>query len=351
MGTSPSQHLEAEQQQQQQQQQQPGFVLQDDMGVVIALPPPSPPSSHASFFKRPKTSASPAPPPPLLLWGKRILEILEDSPASNSGLVPWLDFLVGTNGKYYGQEDDTVLPRALDGDEPQQVSFQVFNIKTNSLRECVLGREVVLGREKLGLKLGDWQTPVGWENCFKVLGVDRQSPAQDAGLEPEVDYLMGTTDNKEFTCFGDLEMLLVEAEGDEVELFVYNSKQDDVRVCVLAPHRKWGDEDALFGADLANGLLHRLPQSCRRSSGRRRRPGGNGTDSMGQVGQWVRTTEGMGQVLQVFHQPSPVPPPSQDGEAANLEEEHSYLVKLDWGFGNDAQVVGKFLAKHVEPGV
>lgn len=335
MGTSPSQHLEAE-------QQATRVVLQDDMGVVIALPPPSPP---ASFFKRPRPSSTASasallPPPPLpMLWGKRILEILDDSPASNSGLVPWLDFLVGTNGRYYGQEDGTVLPSALDAGEPQRVSFQVFNIKTNSLRECVLGGEVVLGRDRLGLKLGDWQTPVGWENCFKVVGVDRQSPAQDAGLEPEVDYLLGTTDNKEFTCFGDLEMLLVEAEGDEVELFVYNSKQDDVRVCVLAPHRKWGDEDALFGADLANGLLHRLPQSCRRSSGRRRRPWSGGGEGQA-VGQWVRTTEGMGQILQVLR-----PTPSKDAK------EHSYLVKLDWGFGNDAQVVGKFLAKHVEPGV
>jgi hypothetical protein len=115
-------------------------------------------------------------------------------------------------------------------------------------------------------------------------------------------------------------------DDQTIDVYVYNSIRDDIRLVTIRPRSDWSESEGLLGAELANGILHRLPQSCRRTSGKDR-----ATASEQSLAQrdTVRTSEGLGELLETH----------PDG---------SSTVKLDWGLGNDVTVIGKFIAKNVD---
>jgi hypothetical protein len=92
-----------------------------------------------------------------------------------------------------------------------------------------------------------------------------------AGLVPYKDYLLGTTtatlDSTETLAH------LLKAHRDRVvELYVYNSDSDVVRVVALLPTLSWGGgvdnyRGGLLGASVGTGYLHRLPSSTRHTEG------------------------------------------------------------------------------------
>jgi len=104
------------------------------------------------------------------------------------------------------------------------------------------------------------------ERLVRVLEVQEHSPAAVAGLVPEQDFLLGTT-----ACALEsadvLARVLHENLDRVVELYVYNSASDMVRVVGLLPTYSWGNQDSLLGAEVGTGYLHRLPTSCRNSIG------------------------------------------------------------------------------------
>ena len=55
-------------------------------------------------------------------------------------------------------------------------------------------------------------------------------------------------------------------EESVVEIYVYNTESDVVRVVTLLPTLKWGGR-GLLGAEIGRGYLHRLPKSCRDTLG------------------------------------------------------------------------------------
>jgi hypothetical protein len=103
------------------------------------------------------------------------------------------------------------------------------------------------------------------ERLIRVLEVVEDSPAYVAGLVPMKDYLLGTT----FTGFASSQILatvLEEHVDHVVEIYVYNSDSDVVRVVALMPTFSWGGR-GLLGAEVGTGYLHRLPNSCRSTVG------------------------------------------------------------------------------------
>jgi hypothetical protein len=45
-----------------------------------------------------------------------------------------------------------------------------------------------------------------------------------------------------------------------MEIFVYNSETDTVRITVIMPTEDWGGE-GILGAGVAHGILHRIPKA------------------------------------------------------------------------------------------
>jgi hypothetical protein len=97
------------------------------------------------------------------------------------------------------------------------------------------------------------------ERLIRVLEVEPKSPASVAGLVPEKDFLLGTT-TQTMDSVSTLAALLRQHENVVMDLYVYNSESDMVRVVVIMPTLSWGGR-GLLGAELGTGYLHRLPKA------------------------------------------------------------------------------------------
>ena len=104
------------------------------------------------------------------------------------------------------------------------------------------------------------------ERLIRVLHVEEGSPAALAGLIKEKDFMLGTT-TQNFSDTAILASVLEDHIDQVVEVYVYNSETDVVRVVALVPTWSWGGT-GLLGAEVGTGYLHRLPTSCRSSVGK-----------------------------------------------------------------------------------
>ena len=104
------------------------------------------------------------------------------------------------------------------------------------------------------------------ERLIRVLSVEHNSPAAIAGLVPLSDFLLGTTSTSFDTdeILADVLMMHVDRI---VEIYVYSSESDVVRIVTLMPTLSWGGR-GLLGAEVGTGYLHRFPKSCRGTDGR-----------------------------------------------------------------------------------
>lgn len=77
------------------------------------------------------------------------------------------------------------------------------------------------------------------ERLVRVLDVEEESPAAVSGLVKEKDFLLGTT-TQNFDNAAVLASVLEESIDQVVEIYVYNSDSDMVRVVGLMPSFSWG---------------------------------------------------------------------------------------------------------------
>ncbi|GFH50986.1 hypothetical protein CTEN210_07462 [Chaetoceros tenuissimus] len=207
--------------------------------------------------------------------GYRVLGVQPNSPASRAGLVSFFDFLVGVNGQLLfdnGESGDSEYFEDLDfvaflkEHVDQEIELLVWNIKNKTQRFINLFPTTNWnGTGLLGvtIRMDDYITTE--ENLLRILEIQPDSPAQRAGLCAKNDYLLGTTMESFHTeeILGDV---LYENEDQELEIYVYNTETDVVRVVTLLPNLKWGGQ-GLLGAEVGRGYLHRLPQTCRKTLG------------------------------------------------------------------------------------
>ena len=142
----------------------------------------------------------------------------------------------------------------------------VWNIKSQTQRlVTITPRSDWGGTGLLGvtIRLDDYAEAD--ERLIRVLSVEHNSPASIAGLEPLNDYLLGTT---ALSFDGDAALASVlRSHADRVvEIYVYNTVSDVVRVVTLMPTLSWGGP-GLLGAEVGTGYLHRLPRTCRGTLG------------------------------------------------------------------------------------
>ena len=103
------------------------------------------------------------------------------------------------------------------------------------------------------------------ERLIRVLSVEPSSPAAICGLVEHQDYLLGTTADS-FDSTATLAQVLQQHVDKVVEVYVYNTDSDVVRVVALMPTYAWGGA-GLLGAEVGTGYLHRLPLSSRNTTG------------------------------------------------------------------------------------
>jgi hypothetical protein len=110
------------------------------------------------------------------------------------------------------------------------------------------------------------------ERLIRVLDVKPKSPAAVAGLVPDTDFMLGTT-TQTLDSVATLAKLLREHENTVLDLYVYNSESDMVRMVALMPTTTWAyggnskGGGGLLGAELGTGYLHRLPKAVTETVG------------------------------------------------------------------------------------
>lgn len=108
----------------------------------------------------------------------------------------------------------------------------------------------------LGLSL-QWTPLALAANIWHVLDVAANSPADQAGLLPYSDYILGSPEGILYGE-GGLSELVEDYIARPLRLYVYNNEYDVTREVTIQPSRDWGGEGAL-GCVLGYGALHRLP--------------------------------------------------------------------------------------------
>ena len=137
----------------------------------------------------------------------------------------------------------------------------VYNSKSHTIRELeVIPSRKWPGEGLLGVIIKFDTFHDAEDNMCHILDVDMNSPAELAGLQPLTDFLLGTTE----VVFKNSDILFeaLSANIDKpMEIYVYNSDTDEVRLTVLMPTSDWGGE-GILGASVAHGYLHSLPSKC-----------------------------------------------------------------------------------------
>mmetsp|Transcript_28671 Transcript_28671/g.42458 ORF Transcript_28671/g.42458 Transcript_28671/m.42458 type:complete len:451 (-) Transcript_28671:66-1418(-) len=209
--------------------------------------------------------------------GYRVLGVQPNSPASSAGLVSFLDFLVGCEGRLLlsnEEEDedensdggDVDFVQVLKDSVGKELELLVYNIKSQRTRLVYITPQRDWGGKGLlgvTIRLDDYAAAD--ERLIRVLSVEENSPASIAGLNPLTDYLLGTCEVS-FASDVVLGDVLYQFEDVPVEFYVYNTEGDVVRIVTLLPTYSWGG-DGLLGAEVGTGYLHALPAKCRDTDG------------------------------------------------------------------------------------
>ncbi|KAL8949103.1 MAG: hypothetical protein Q9222_004759 [Ikaeria aurantiellina] len=134
------------------------------------------------------------------------------------------------------------------------VSLTLWNAKGQRIRSLDL--PIPSPSPTLGVTL-QWTSLTVTEDVWHVLDVIPNSPADNAGLLPYGDYVVGTPEGNVHGESG-LGELVEDYLGRSLRLYVYNHEYAVTRLVTITPSRSWGGSGAL-GCVLGFGALHRLP--------------------------------------------------------------------------------------------
>lgn len=169
-------------------------------------------------------------------------------------IEPWYDFIVGINGRQIDHPDPHSFAVEIRNCAGASVALTVWSAKGQRVRTLQVA--VPTPSPTLGLTL-QWTTISSTEHVWHVLDVIPDSPADNAGLLPYGDYIVGTPEGNVHGEAG-LGELVDDYLSRTLRLWVYNHEYAVTRLVTLTPSRSWGGEGAL-GCVLGFGALHRLP--------------------------------------------------------------------------------------------
>ncbi|KAJ4482271.1 GRASP55/65 PDZ-like domain-containing protein [Lentinula aciculospora] len=201
-----------------------------------------------------------------------VLRLTPSSPASQTNIEPFFDFIVGFEGDSLSSQssiDVNELETIVERHEGRVLKLLVWSNKTQDTRVVPivpsrgwsqlspeLQNDSNAQPSLLGLSMR-MCTPEHANNVWHVLDVLEGSPAESAGLVPYGDYIIGWSGGvlSAENDFYDL----VEAHIDKpLRIYVYSHDFNALREVVLVPNRHWGGE-GLLGCVFGFGLLHRIP--------------------------------------------------------------------------------------------
>lgn len=191
------------------------------------------------------------------LSGWRVMRVFKGSPSSRAGLAAFEDFILAIDGELVDGEG--CLGARLQEAEGRAIDLTVWNC-VDSKERCVkmTPTKWTGGPGLLGAAVRREPVKGAVDHVWRVVDVYRDSPADDAGLVPRSDFIVGTT-AEVFRAPDALSRLMNDAakRGIAASVLVYSSSTGRTRTVEIVPCTGWGG-DGVLGCELATGLLHRI---------------------------------------------------------------------------------------------
>ncbi|KAF8744674.1 GRASP55/65 PDZ-like domain, partial [Rhizoctonia solani] len=197
-----------------------------------------------------------------------VLRVAPGSPAADTDISPFFDFLVGIKGLETVDLDLASLERVIEGREGRELELIVWSSKVSQMRvvkltptrkwSSALPPPPDAKPSLLGLSMRLCNPEQALENVWHILDVHEGSPAESAGLVPYGDYIIGFSGGV-LERESDFYELVEEHVDKPLRVYVYSFDFDNLREVVLVPNRMWGGQ-GLLGCGVGYGLLHRIPK-------------------------------------------------------------------------------------------
>ncbi|CAH1789153.1 unnamed protein product [Owenia fusiformis] len=188
--------------------------------------------------------------------GYHVLRVQENSPGHKAGLEAFFDFIVAIGTTRLNQDNEN-LKELLKTNIEKPVQMTVYSSKTQSVRDVSITPSHHWGGQGLlGVSIRFCSFEGANENVWHVLEVHPNSPASQAGLHSNNDYIIGADSILHES--EDLFTLIESHEGKPLKLYVYNTDTDGCREVTITPNSSWGGEGSL-GCGIGYGYLHRIP--------------------------------------------------------------------------------------------
>eukprot|EP01017_Pseudomicrothorax_dubius_P026035 TRINITY_DN2873_c0_g1_i4.p1 TRINITY_DN2873_c0_g1~~TRINITY_DN2873_c0_g1_i4.p1 ORF type:complete len:394 (-),score=105.09 TRINITY_DN2873_c0_g1_i4:32-1213(-) len=199
--------------------------------------------------------------------GYRVLKVSPASPAEKVGLQPFLDFIVDLGTPHIDASE--IVAKKLDffavlsRSEDKEIMLKVYNIRSRLIRELKVtpNKGWPSADSLLGTMIRLENLEVAYEATMRVLNVQPGSPAAQAGLVADEDYLLGIMQSIYSNLnelIGFIEYLQKNAANKSIELCLFNIRTKAFRFAIVHPAKGWGGK-GLLGCEFGTGLLHRLP--------------------------------------------------------------------------------------------
>ncbi|UYV70494.1 GORASP1 [Cordylochernes scorpioides] len=156
----------------------------------------------------------------------------------------------------HNQDNDT-LKDLLKANVERPIRMTVYNSKSQSLRDVQIVPSAIWGGQGLlGISIRFCSFQGANENVWHVLDVEPNSPAEQAGLRSDIDFVIGS--DSLLHEAEDFFTLVETHEGKPLKLYVYSTDTDSCREVTITPNRSWGGQGSL-GCGIGYGYLHRIP--------------------------------------------------------------------------------------------
>lgn len=188
--------------------------------------------------------------------GYHVLRVQDHSPGQTAGLEAFFDFILAIGNTRLDQDNDT-LKELLKANIDKEIQMTVFSSKTQNIRVVnIMPSTTWGGQGLLGVSIRFCSFEGANENVWHILEVHPSSPAEEAGLIPFTDYIIGADSILHES--EDLFTLIESHKGRPLKMYVYNIDMDACREVTITPNSKWGGEGSL-GCGIGYGYLHRIP--------------------------------------------------------------------------------------------
>eukprot|EP01133_Synstelium_polycarpum_P010906 gene10906-12711_t len=149
-------------------------------------------------------------------------------------------------------------PTFIEEDQIRCLNYAIEMDFSDTTREQVIVPSNTWGGSGLAgisIRYCSWEKTL--ENVWHILDVYMNSPAHEATIQTRTDYIVGTPDmilNEQEDFF----TLINNNMYRPIQLYVYSSLTEQVRIVTITPNKNWGGSGSL-GCDIGYGLLHRIP--------------------------------------------------------------------------------------------